>query len=404
MKMQKAQLGEICEVTDGTHYTPPNTGGPFPFLTVKDMTEQGLSFSGCSYVSAVEFERAKKVGACPEPGVVLFSKDGTVGKVHVVRNERPFAALSSIAILRPDKSRVDSNFLGFALGNPAILRDAVNRKTGSALQRIILADLKEVDIPLPSLSEQQRIANQLEQADRLCRTRRYSLELSDTFLPAAFLELFGNPVTNSKDLPIAELGDFLSFITSGSRGWAEYYAPRGSRFIRSLDVRMNSVSDEDAVFVNPPHGAEADRTRVKAGDVLLTITGSQIGRIAPVSHRLEGGFISQHVAILRLKAGLLPEFLSMYLSLDAGGQREIARLQYGQTKPGLNLEQIREFRIPVPPEPAQQSFVRLLERVERFRAAQGEALRQAEHLFQSLLHSAFADPGTDHAKPTAVGV
>ena len=90
----------------------------------------------------------------------------------------------------------------------------------------------------------------------------------------------------------------------------------GARFIRSLDVRMNSISDEDAVFVKPPNGAEADRTRVNPDDVLLTITGSRIGRVAPVPERLKGAFISQHVAILRLKPGILPEFLSMFLSLS----------------------------------------------------------------------------------------
>ena len=110
-------------------------GGPFPFLTVKDMAEKGLSFAECSYIDTTEFEKARKVAACPEAGTVLFSKDGTVGKVHVVRHERPFAVLSSIAILRPDPSRLDSNFLGFALGNSVVLKDAVNRKTGSALQR-----------------------------------------------------------------------------------------------------------------------------------------------------------------------------------------------------------------------------------------------------------------------------
>ena len=129
-----------------------------------------------------------------------------------------------------------------------------------------------------SLYEQRRIADQLEEADRLCRTRRYTLELADTFLPAAFLEFFGDPITNPLNLPVAELGDLLSFVTSGSRGWAEYYSPEGDRFIRSLDVRMNNISDEDAVFVEPPDVAEADRTRVQPGDVLLTITGSRIGR------------------------------------------------------------------------------------------------------------------------------
>jgi type I restriction enzyme S subunit len=178
------------------------------------------------------------------------------------------------------------------------------------------------------------------------------------------------------------------FVASG--GWADYYAPEGTRFIRSLDVRMNSISDEDAVFVKPPNGAEADRTRVARGDVLLTITGSRIGRVAAVPERLNGAFISQHVAILRLNAGLLPEFLSMFLSLDTGGQRQIARLQYGQTKPGLNLDQIREMRVPVPHVCHQQRFLELVQRMERLRAVQCEALRQAEHLFASLLHRAFS--------------
>jgi type I restriction enzyme S subunit len=260
---------------------------------------------------------------------------------------------------------------------------------GGSLLRARPAQVADIEVLLPSLSEQRRIAERLEQADQLCRTRRYALERTETFLPAAFLELFGDPTTNPLGIPVAELGDFLSFVTSGSRGWADYYVAKGARFIRSLDVRMNNISDEDAVFVKPPNGAESDRTRVKPGDVLLTITGSRIGRVAPVPERLNGAFISQHVAILRLKAGLLPEFLSMFLSLDTGGQRQIGRLQYGQTKPGLNLDQIREMLVPVPHVSDQQRFLELAKRVEYLRAVQREALRQAEHLFTSLLHRAF---------------
>src|SRR5690348_13963356 len=139
-----AELGAVCKVKDGTHYTPPNVGGPFPFLTVKDMTEGGLSFRECSWISAGEFEKAKDAGASPALGTVLFSKDGTVGKTHVVRHERPFAVLSSIALLEPDATRLNSDYLAFALQHPRILRSAEDRKTGSALQRIILKDLKRI--------------------------------------------------------------------------------------------------------------------------------------------------------------------------------------------------------------------------------------------------------------------
>ena len=74
------------------------------------------------------------------------------------------------------------------------------------------------------------------------------------------------------------------------------------------------------MFVNAPEGPETDRARIRTDDVLLTITGSKIGRVAPVPPRVDGAFVSQHVAILRLKPGLLPVFLSMFMSLESGGQ------------------------------------------------------------------------------------
>jgi type I restriction enzyme, S subunit len=72
--------------------------------------------------------RQEAWGACPSSGDVLFSKDGTVGKVHVVSKERRFAVLSSIAILRPDRPKRDPAYRGYALRSPIVLRDATNRK------------------------------------------------------------------------------------------------------------------------------------------------------------------------------------------------------------------------------------------------------------------------------------
>jgi type I restriction enzyme S subunit len=385
VKARTIQLGEMVSIVGGG--TPSRDradyfDGEIPWVTVKDFSDDFFIRGSRERISRLGLEDSAS-RLIPAGNVLLVTRM-SVGKAAI--------NLVDVAINQDLKAlfcnpQLDPRYLTFflTLASPRLEAQA----SGATVKGITLDDVEALEIPLPDLSEQQRIAARLEQAHRLRRTRRYALELSDTLLPAAFLELFGDPITNPLGFPIAELGDFLSFVTSGSRGWAEYYVTEGARFIRSLDVRMNYISDEDAVFVNPPQGAEADRTRVKAGDVLLTITGSQIGRVAPVPDRVDGAFISQHVAILRLKSGLLPVFLSMFLSLGVGGQREIARLQYGQTKPGLNLDQIREFRIPVPPLSLQQKFAGLVERAERLRSVQRESLRQAEHLFATLLHHAF---------------
>jgi type I restriction enzyme S subunit len=367
VKKQPIQLGEVCHFVYGEALKEENRrSGKVPVYGSNGVV--GLHDKALTKGATIVIGRKGSIGEVNWSNGPCFPIDTTY---YVEKTERP----CNLRWLYYTLLKLDLTRLNKSAAVPGLNRE----------------DAYELYIPFPDVPEQKQIAELLDQTDELRRMRRYAFQLTDTFLPGAFLELFGDPTTNPLGLPIAELGDFLSFVTSGSRGWADYYAPVGARFIRSLDVRMNSISDEDAVFVKPPNNAEANRTRVTLGDVLLTITGSKIGRVAPVPERLKDAFISQHVAILRLKSGLLPEFLSMFLSLGSGGQRQIARLQYGQTKPGLNLDQIREIRVPVPPLNDQQKFLELLKRAKRLRAVQREALRQAEHLFQTLLDQAFSE-------------
>lgn len=397
MRTPRVQVGELALNDSGAFKI-----GPFgSSLKKTELVESGIPVVGIEnvlpnkfvkgfrrFITARKFEELSDYEILPDD--VLVTTMGTIGRAASAPRDIGRVIFDShLFRMRVDTNRVFPPYLCYALNSDLVASQLARMARGAIMEGLNTTILRQCSIPLPEMSEQQRVAARLEQADRLVRTRRYALELTDTVLPAAFLELFGDPTTNPLGLPVQELGDFLSFVTSGSRGWAEHYVPEGARFIRSLDVRMNNISDEDAVFVNPPKNAEADRTRVKPADVLLTITGSRIGRVAPVPERLNGAFISQHVAILRLKEGLLPEFLSMFLSLDTGGQRQIARVQYGQTKPGLNLDQIRRMRVPVPDVCQQQRFLELAKRVERLRAGQRESLRQAEHLFASLLDRAF---------------
>ena len=90
MSWPQVTIEKSCNlITDGTHYTPPDVDVGVPFLTVKDFTHDGQAdLVGCSHITNDEFDKADKGNSAPKIGDVLFSKDGTVGKVYVVQNQR----------------------------------------------------------------------------------------------------------------------------------------------------------------------------------------------------------------------------------------------------------------------------------------------------------------------------
>lgn len=245
--------------------------------------------------------------------------------------------------------------------------------------------LHPLEVGIPPINEQKRIAAVLDKADALRRHRQESLQLTEKLLQSVFLEMFGSELEPT--CPRVKLADHLDFLTSGGRGWAKYYSTAGDKFIRSMDVRMNEISDSDMVCVSAPKNAEAERTRVRTGDVLLTITGSLIGRVAPVTAAHAGSYVSQHVAILRTH-GFSPEFIAWSISTDEG-QRQIQKHQTGQTKPGLNFDQIRRITIPRPTPDLEEKFVQLIRKRLGVLADQRSSVDQAKAFFSTLQQRAF---------------
>jgi type I restriction enzyme S subunit len=239
---------------------------------------------------------------------------------------------------------------------------------------------------LPEKDEQRRIADTLEKADAIRRKRKQAIALTEELLRSTFLEMFGDPVINPKGWPVKPLGALLSFLTSGSRGWAQYYAEAGETFLRIQNVRTDRLDLSDVAFVRAPTSAEARRTETFPGDVLLSIT-ADLGRTAVVPETLKRAFINQHLAILRPN-GVNSEYLSSFLASEAG-QRQINRRNKGGVKAGLNFDDIRSIEVVLPPKPVQDSFGMTKSQMRRFDTRQLEARNVAGDLFSSLLARAF---------------
>jgi len=259
--------------------------------------------------------------------------------------------------------------------------------TGSAQLNFGPSHLQKIQIPLPPLEDQIRIAAVLTRAEKLIAKRKESIKALDEFLKSTFLEMFGDPVRMCQQ-PKTKLNKFIVFLTSGSRGWAQYYSEKGELFIRINNVRNANLKLDDLIFVTPPNNAEAIRTKVKTNDLLFSIT-ADLGRTAVVSKNLDGAFINQHLALIRLAQDRIhPMFVAWFFAMPYGKSIVMKKNREG-VKAGLSFDDIRGFEIVTPPLPLQTQFASIVEKVESLKSRYAQSLTELENLYGSLSQRAF---------------
>ncbi|NVK64926.1 MAG: restriction endonuclease subunit S [Flavobacteriales bacterium] len=164
------KLGDLCtRITDGAHRSPKSVGVEgFPMASVKDLSSFGIQVESARRISKKEFYDLVKQGCKPEVGDVLIAKDGNTAldTVCVQKEEQNIVLLSSVAILRPNKKKIESDYLKYYFSDPRVIRYLKSSFiSGAAIPRVVLRDFKLAEIKLPPLQEQKAIASILSALD-----------------------------------------------------------------------------------------------------------------------------------------------------------------------------------------------------------------------------------------------
>lgn len=243
--------------------------------------------------------------------------------------------------------------------------------------------LKECSIPLPEMSEQLRIARRLEQADRLCHTRRYALELTDTFLRATFHQLFGPRFETGA---FRALGEMVKITGGGTpaRDRPEFYRGR-IPWLTSKDMRGDYIRDTEE-HITEEAIQESATNLVPAGSILVVVKSKVLMHRLPVAIAMVPLCHGQDIKSIQCSDVLQPEFARFALKFH---EKRLLNLARGANTEGLTLPMLEELPVPTVPPSEQEHFSALVTRHECLRGVQREALRQAEHLLASLLDQAF---------------
>ena len=273
----------------------------------------------------------------------------------------------------------------------AYVEELRKQAIGGVIKYIKMGNLTDAMIELPSIEEQKKIVNTLENIRKILNLRNEEILKLDNLIKARFVEMFGNPRINPRQYPVSELSEYIEFLTSGSRGWAKYCIDDGTEwFITIKNVKDCRISVENMQSVNAPNNAEARRTKVQEGDLLISIT-ADLGRTGVVTKEIaeHGTYINQHLICIRLNKAILNPLYVAYFMESTAGKEQFESKNQSEVKAGLNFNSINSLRIMVPPISIQEEFVSFVKQVDKSKIVVQKALDEAQLLFDSLMQEYF---------------
>jgi type I restriction enzyme S subunit len=188
------------------------------------------------------------------------------------------------------------------------------------------------------------------------------------------------------------LGEIAKYVTSGSRDWSKFYSNTGANFIRSGEIKTNTLAIDDAIKVNLPSKIEGKRSLVEKGDLLTTITGGNVGKCAYINEEIPESYVSQSVALTKLIDIRLGKFLHYCFQSPIGTGEDLKASVYGIGRPVLSLPQIQNLKVPLPPLSEQIRIVQKLDELmkwcDELETSIKESKVQNEKLLQQVLREA----------------
>ena len=348
--------------------------GKFLTKTKESITKAGIDGSGIKVV--------------PQ-GTVIMSFKLSIGKTAIT-SEDMYTNEAIMAFIDNGKFAVDTDYLyhlccgtNWTAGtNKAVMGLTLNKAT-----------LLEKEIPLPDINEQHEIATKLDKIDAIIAERQQQLELIDQAVKSRFIELFGDPVSNSMGLPTEPMTTVCAII-DGDRGknypkQDEFSDTGYCLFLNAKNVTATGFSFENRMFITKEKDDALHNGKLERGDVVLTTRGT-LGNLAfyDDSVPFENVRINSGMVILRMKKSVMTEvFFMEQFKLQL--QSIKGKIASGSAQPQLPISTMNKIRILLAPMALQEQFAAFVEQTDKSKLAVQKGLQELEILKKSLMQQYF---------------
>jgi type I restriction enzyme S subunit len=371
--------------------------GMLPISRIETIWDGVIDFERVKYAQVTKAEIDKYA---LQSGDILFSHINSpthIGKTAIYRSDQTLIHGINLLLIRVDQKKCYPEYLNYYFKSDNV-RALFRARCKKAVNQASLnqPDVLSLEIPLPPLAEQKRIASLLARADRLRQLRRAANALADSLLQSVFLEMFGDIDKNPQHFPEVTLEEIASKTKFGivdgpfgSHLKAEEYTNTGVRVIRVNNIKPNRFNFEDIRYISPEKYETIKRSTVRPNDIIMAKVGNTIGKACVFPKEIEFAVLTANVCKITVDSKFAnPVFLSYQMNFYVIQER-IKNLSGDTAKPMINIPRLKELKLLLPPLALQEEFARVVARVESLRARMAESERQAQNLFESLLAQSF---------------
>lgn len=293
-------------------------------------------------------------------GDILFAKMAETEKTLLLDDETEKNIYSTgFCAIRAKENIIEPKALYYLLGSSLFLNQKNTNSSGATQRAITNTGLSKIRIKLPTMEKQREFCGIMDKVVDSIELRKKQLGYFDKFTKSLFIEMFGDPIINTKKWKKEKCKNILTKIGSGAtpQGGSESYKEEGISLIRSMNVHNGRFESKDLAYIDEKQAQKLDNVNIKENDVLINITGASVARCCIVPSYVIPARVNQHVSVLRCSDMVNSIFLCYQITNDSY-QNLLKKIgtSGGATREAITKKQIEDLEVILPPLELQNKF------------------------------------------------
>ena len=382
--MSKVNLCDICDFQGGSQppksqWTTLQQDGYIRMLQIRDFTQPGK-------VKAEYVKLTNTTKCCLKDDILIARYGASLGKILTGLSGAYNVAMTKAV---PNEAVISKKFLYYFLCSDTFQNCILNVGVRAAQAGFNKEDLSNIELYCPDLSIQNKICKILELVDALINKSKLQLDELDLLVKSRFIEMFGDPITNDKELPVEPLGKHIELL-GGFAFKSTGFAKEGIPVLRIGNINSGYFKSDNLPFWK--YDKALDRYLLYPGDLAISLTGTvgkdDYGNICRLGNDYPRYYLNQRNAKLILKDTVLPEFIRTLLK-NKKVKDKIVNTGVGIRQANISNKSILELEVPIPNLAEQKQFASLVTQVDKSKLAIQQSLDELETLKKSLMQQYF---------------